>query len=331
MEKKLLIIRLSSLGDVILTTLLPRIIKSKYPNCELHYLTSTPFAPILQHNPHIDKLFSYNKPTREVIGNMEKKYNYIFDLQDNKYSKNIASKIDGKYFKISKQNWKKFLLVQTKLNFYKTIPHVTEKYLDTASVLNLVNDGLGLEIWTKEEKETATLATPQRYIKSGSEVITLSPGAKHFTKRYPPEKYVEIIKWLKAEYNHDFVLLGSNDEIGICREIENALDFPIDNQAGKLQILETVKVIDKSKLLICNDSALMHVASARNTPLIAFFGSTVKEFGFFPLRENAIVLQKDISCRPCTHIGRKYCPKKHFRCLNEICLDDFIASYKKLF
>ncbi|OYT15563.1 MAG: hypothetical protein B7C24_12425 [Bacteroidetes bacterium 4572_77] len=334
MKRNILIIRLTSFGDITLTTHLPRIIKSKYPDISIDYITSDFFADIVSHNLYLDDILFYDKNNNIILtenGNSieygRKKYDYVFDLQKNKYSKKIIKHFKSEVFRLKKENWKKFLLVHFKINLYKSIKHVSQKYLAVFSILNIKDDNQGLEIWLPEEKAKKALS---KSINEDVNTIIVAPGAKHFTKCYPPEKYIELIEYLNNTISITkklkFLLLGSNEEVSVCKDIENAFlekDINIENLAGTTSILESVKIVDSAKLVICNDSALMHVAVARKTPVIAIFGSTVQEFGFFPISSNAHVIEKTLKCRPCTHIGRSNCPKGHFRCMNDISVEDF--------
>jgi heptosyltransferase-2 len=150
--------------------------------------------------------------------------------------------------------------------------------------------------------------------------ITIAPGAKHFTKRWPADSYSQLIERLQQETNIPVVLVGGNDDVEVSKQIlQQCPDGAAISVAGQLSIRETAALIGHSRLLITNDSGLMHVADALAVPLVAIFGSTVEELGFFPSSPKAIVIEnRGLSCRPCSHIGRGRCPKEHFRCMLEI-------------
>lgn len=321
MSKKILIIRLSSLGDVILATGMPKLIKEKYPGTRVDFISQNPFADVLRNNSNIDNLYIYSKKSgvitdrrgREIKLNPDD-YSFVYDLQKNRHSKRISSKINASVKRIKKNNFKKFLLVRFKINLLSDFKHVFKKYAEVAGIKNISADDYKLEI---------NYDCKMPYNSGKKRLAAIAPGAKHFTKRFPYEKFVEIGEMLRYEYGFDIVLLGSKDETEVCSKISDALSFSVVDMSGKTSILESTALIDDSDLLMCNDSALMHIGSAVGTPLIAIFGSTSEEFGFFPLGGKSLVLQKDLPCRPCTHIGRAECPKGHFDCMYGISESEF--------
>jgi len=240
---------------------------------------------------------------------------------------------------VRKQKFVRFLLVSCKINLYRkiygrVIP-VWEKYLRTAKSLGLdlpggirkrisaertdVMKGKGLEIYLSRDAEN--VAAQFRKEKSGeASFIAVAPGARHFTKRWPAEYYSDLILRIYQEKNIKSVLIGGKDDQSLCenivKEVGGKKSFSV---AGKLSILESAAIIKDAKLLITNDSGLMHVGDALKTPLFAIFGSTVRELGFFPSATTSMVIEnKGLSCRPCSHIGRDHCPKKHFHCMKEL-------------
>ncbi|GAB4377079.1 MAG: hypothetical protein Kow0042_24250 [Calditrichia bacterium] len=161
--------------------------------------------------------------------------------------------------------------------------------------------------------------------------VVVAPGARHFTKRWPPDYYAELIKLIYEKYGQKCILVGGREDIPIAKQIISlTADVPVHSVVGEFSILQTAALIERAHLVICNDSGLMHIAAAYQKPTIAFFGSTVQEFGFFPANSKAIVLEnQNLSCRPCSHIGRSRCPKKHFRCLIEITPQQVLVEIEK--
>ena len=307
---KILIIRLSSLGDVLLTTPLIRNIKKKNPGIHIDFIVREKFAETLQNNPNLNEILLYvnSKDEQKVLFKsvQAKNYELVIDLQNNFRSREITRLLNCKTLRFDKNNIKKFLLVHFKVNLLKDTPQIPIRYSEAASINELDNEGL--DFYSEN--------IPDPKLNSSANYIGLCPGAKHFTKRWPKEYFIELGKKLEST-GYIIILFGGEEEIQICNEIEKELNTAINLCNTNLkQIGANMKMC---KAIYTNDSGLMHLASAVKIPVIAFFGSTVREFGFFPYKTKSIVLEnKNLSCRPCTHIGRNACPKTHFKCMLEI-------------
>ena len=213
--------------------------------------------------------------------------------------------LDRKTFQFKKNSFKKFLLVHFKINRLKKAPLIPVRYAKTAGI-KLDNEGL--EIFTDNIADSR-LELNEKY-------IGLCPGAKHFTKRWPKEYFIDLGKILETS-GYKVALFGSADESETIKEIESQLGNPLN--LCNDSILQTAANMKMCKAIYTNDSGSMHLSCAVDVPVIAFFGSTVKEFGFYPYKNQNVVLEiEDLPCRPCTHIGRNSCPLKHFKCMKEI-------------
>jgi lipopolysaccharide heptosyltransferase II len=234
-------------------------------------------------------------------------YDLILDLQNNLRSKKITSRITTKKLKFDKKDFDKFLLVNFKINRLRKTPPVPERYASVFDEFQLDNKGLDL----LTNKPSSDL------LRQNKKYIGLCPGSRHFTKMWPKEYYVKLGNLL-AKDNYKIVLLGGSDDKKICSEISSQIPDSI-NLSNNDEILQTAANMKRCSAIICNDSGLMHAACAEQIPVMAFFGSTVKEFGFVPYKNKNIILENNsLSCRPCTHIGKSYCPKGHFKCMIEI-------------
>jgi lipopolysaccharide heptosyltransferase II len=307
--KKILIIRLSSMGDVLLTTPLIRSIKKQNPNIQIDFVIKTEFFDVLKHNPYLNNIYKYSKHTsekRELINSLNaNRYEIIIDLQNNLRSREIIRHLDCKIQRFKKNSINKFLLVHFKINKLKDAHQIPVRYAETAGV---ELDTEGLDFFTSNE--------PDSKLKTNDKFIGLSPGAKHFTKRWPKEYFIELGKRLESA-GYKVTIFGGPDEVELTTEIVNQLSNAL-NLCNE-NILQTAANMKMCRAIYTNDSGAMHLASAMKVPVIAFFGSTVREFGFYPYKAKSIELEnKNLSCRPCTHIGRKSCPKIHFKCMKEI-------------
>ena len=195
-------------------------------------------------------------------------------------------------------------------------------------LIDINDDGKGLELYWNEETKISTEKKAQKIGFDFSDpYLCLAPGAGFYTKRWPAENFEQLIGLVRKEFNYQVVLLGGEEDIELGRFLgkeDSVYDF-----TGKLTLLETGVVLSQGKGLVSNDTGLMHMATAVDTPVLAIFGSTVREFGFFPFRGKSLVLENaELSCRPCTHIGRKKCPKLHFECMLKISTEDVFENLK---
>lgn len=305
--KKILIIRFSSLGDIILSFPLINALKKEYPESEIHYLTKSAYKAILELNQAISKIILFNdQPLSELKSEIKNGgYDLVLDIHKNFRSilHTLFSGLNVKRYR--KDTIKKFLLVKFKINLFNEITPVYKKYIKT------VGDEFAKKYLHYTSTELEFDRTPQYDFK----YIVIAPSSKHFTKTYPKDKFIDFIKTSSFKV----ILVGdeSNKDKEICEYIENETDAI--NLCGRLSYAELANVVFNSEYVITNDSAILHFSEMLGKKVKAIFGSTVKEFGFFPqLSESVVFENKNLKCRPCTHIGLPACPLAHFKCMNEI-------------
>ena len=305
---KILVIRFSSLGDVLLTTPILRALKQKFPSAQIDFLVRPKYSDVLKFNTGISNLINFETDlTAKIKYDLRiANYDLIIDLQNNYRSRKLLHGLQPKIYRFDKPTFKKLLLVWTKINLLKDIKTISQRYAETANV-QLDEKGLDLII---PEKITSILDIRKNY-------VGICPGAKHFTKRWPAEYFIQLGNQI-TDFGFTIVIFGGKDDIDVCTEISSKIKNSI-NLCNNDQILQTAVDMKLCKLIICNDSGLMHTASAIGIPLIVLFGSTVKEFGFIPFKVNNLILEnKMLSCRPCSHIGKSNCPQKHFKCMVDL-------------
>lgn len=308
---KVLIIRLSSLGDILLTTPFVRSLKNQYPKIEIDYIVREEYSDLLKLNPHLNKVFKFSRTEKDNLTTTSEikrnKYDLIIDLQNNLRSKKIFSDNNPQILRFSKNTWQKFLLVNFKINRLKNEPQIPVRYANTISGFQL--DKNGLDLFTDKTTDTRILGKEN--------LIGFCPGARHYTKRWLKEYFIELgNKLTKAGYT--IVLFGGKIDKELCAEISKEISGSID-VSNIDNILQTAADMKLCKAVVCNDSGLMHTAAAVGTKVAAIFGSTVKEFGFAPYNCKDLILENNsLNCRPCSHIGRSSCPKKHFDCMKLI-------------
>jgi heptosyltransferase-2 len=319
---KILIIRLSSLGDILLTTPLIRALTKNNPKTRIDFVLREEYQELLLNHPNILKIYKYtnHKFEKQILFNsiLDEEYDLAIDLQNNIRSKEMVRMLQCPVAKFKKNNFNKFLLVHFKINKLKDAPPIPFRYANNLDSITL--DDEGLEFFPKNEVNAE--------LKNTNNLIGLCPGAKHYTKQWPKEYFIELGKKLESA-GYRIVLFGGVEEVVTCDEIENNLEKVLNLcNTSLLQLGADMKMC---KAIYTNDSGLMHLASAVKVPVISFFGSTVKEFGFFPYNARSLVLEnKTLSCRPCTHIGRKSCPKNHFNCMNQITPEEAFQSLNQV-
>ncbi|MBE0643339.1 MAG: lipopolysaccharide heptosyltransferase II [Bacteroidetes bacterium] len=323
--RKILIIRLSSIGDIILTSPFLRVLKSGYPDCEVHFVTRKEYGTILEHDPHIDRLLLVD--TTEGRAGLEalnlrlsqEHYDAVFDLHNNFRSRVLRNGLSSHVHRIKKRGLRRLLLITKHINIYKDIVAVPDRYIETAARYGVQSDAEGPRLYLTEDiRLSARMKLRAAGIDPTIPAIGICPGAKHFTKRWPAEHFTSLAGQLAAQGNH-LLLFGGGEDHAVATAIREAAPGQIHDLTGRLTLLETAAAMEHCKALITNDSGLMHMATAMQRPVVALFGSTVREFGFFPYHSPASVLEvADLPCRPCTHIGRARCPKGHFSCMRDI-------------
>ena len=308
---KLLIVRLSSLGDILLSTPLIRSIKIRFPKTKIDFVVREEYKDLLLLNPHLRNILIYNNDDEKlkILKNKicENNYDLIIDLQNNLRSLLLLKYFSSSVIRFKKNNINKFLLVHFNINKLKNAKQIAVRYASTLENFQL--DDKSLQLITDKIQNPV--------LNDVENLIGICPGSKHFTKMWPEEYFIQLSKLL-YENGYKIVLFGGKDDIKVCERISSKLSSVI-NLCNDNNILQTAADMKCCKVIYCNDSGLMHTATAVNVSVIAFFGSTVKEFGFTPYNSNNLILENNsLSCRPCTHTGRDSCPEKHFKCMKEI-------------
>lgn len=317
---KVLIVRFSSIGDIILTTPIVRCIKQQLKNGEVHFATKAAFSSIVQTNPYIDKVFSIEKSVFEITSQLKKEnYDYIIDLHHNLRTLKLKMALGVKAFSFNKLNWEKWLMVYFKMN---KLPqkHIVDRYFDCIKKLNVHNDLKGLDYFIPTKDEINIQTTLPVSFHGGYDVLVV--GGSYYTKQIPVNKLQEI-----CEHNHrPIVLLGGKEDAAIAEKITIQFKETTIHFCGKLNLHQSASLIKQSSRVISSDTGLMHIAAAYKKDIISLWGNTIPEFGMSPYLagENSKILEvKNLSCRPCSKLGYKTCPKKHFKCMNGIDVKSF--------
>ena len=315
--KKILIIRFSSIGDIVLTTPVVRCIKKQLPGAELHFLVKKQYVPLLASNPYIDKIHSFERKTREIIPELKKEnFDFIVDLQKNRRSMYVRTCLGLSYGTFNKLNKKKWLLTNFKINLLPKI-HIVDRYFQAVKKLNVTNDQQGLDYFIPENDKADIPQTLPGNFQNG--YIALVTGSKQNTKQIPIEKITELCK----EIGKPVVMLGGKEDADKATQVTELLGNQVFNGCGKFNINQSASLVAQALTVITTDTGLMHIAAALRKKVISVWGNTVPDFGMYPYypkgKENFHVIEvNDLKCRPCSKLGYKQCPKKHFRCMMDI-------------
>jgi heptosyltransferase-2 len=320
---KILVIRLSSLGDVILSTPLLKKLREKYPHSQIDYCVKKEFSDALRFNPNINNIIeAENELTFRKLRTLKKrlkieKYDLVIDAHNKLNTFYLRTFPGSKKLVFKKYSVKKFLLVKFKLNLLKNLPPISERYLKILSG-QIYDKQIVPEIYPEQAAKGNVEEIIEQLNLKGRETICIAPSSGHFTKTYPPELYAELINnFDRTKYS--FVLIGKGNDKANISDVLSKTGINVHDLCDKLDVNEIYELMKKCRLVIGGDTGPMHIAEAAGIPLILLAGSSVKEFGFYPQTENTIILENNsLKCRPCSHIGRNSCPKRHFKCMYEI-------------
>jgi len=311
---KILIVRFSSIGDIVLTSSVVRCLKLQLQDAEIHFLTKNAFQSIVASNDHINKVFSINKSINEVLADLKvENYDWVIDLHNNVRTKGLKWKLRRPNKNFRKLTLQKLLLV----NFKKdTMPelHVVDRYFETVAHLGVKPDGKPGDFYIDASNEI----DPRVYGLQPFKYVTIAIGAQHATKRLPVEKLVALIELI----SQPIVLVGGPTDIVASEEILRLLSKKIIDTCGNLNLQQSASIVKQSAHLITHDTGMMHIASCLGVKMSTIWGNTVPAFGMTPYVPNDTSLfsvheVKGLSCRPCSKIGHEKCPKGHFKCMME--------------
>lgn len=315
---KFLVVRFSSIGDIVLTSPVIRCLRLQVETAEIHYLTKHKFSGILEANPYLSKIHTMgDEMDTDLLDRLKAEdFDYVIDLHHNIRTFRLKRALGKKAYSFPKLNLEKWLLTAWKINRMPEV-HIVDRYLQTVSQFGVQTDGRGLDYFIPA---SAVLKPQDIPASHQAGFMALVIGAALGTKRYPIEHLMEFCKAL----DHPIIVLGGKEDAEVGAQLEAIDGFKIYNACGKFSLHESAGLIQMSKLVITNDTGLMHIAAAFQKPIISLWGNTVPEFGMSPYYAagrapyQKILEVKGLSCRPCSKIGHDSCPKKHFNCMKKI-------------
>jgi len=312
---KILIIRLSSLGDIVLAALLVRRLRVTFPDAQIDFVTGAPYRLLLDAFPDLDGRFV---PKIDSLGD----YDIVFDLQNNLRSRKLAGRLHAqRVIRFHRLRINRFFRIHfpTLRNRLSTPEHIARQYLKTADCLGVTDDGSMPVLVPPTEWVASTKVLLTQNGLSGDNLLLVAVGGRHKTKIWPMEKWIDFLTLIHARGFTEIAIIGSISDVLAAEHIVKKLALPVVTFAGKTDMTELIGLIASAKLLVCGDSGPMHISAAVGTPVVAIFGPTVQEFGFAPFTDKSRVVEvPSLECRPCHPHGPEKCPLGHFRCMLDI-------------
>jgi ADP-heptose:LPS heptosyltransferase len=315
---KVLIIRFSSIGDIVLTTPVIRVIKQQL-DARIHFVTKSRFKSLLESNPHVDHVHTLDGNLGSLIGELRKeKFDFIVDLHHNLRSFFIKVALGARSSSFNKLNFKKWLVVNFKINRLPS-RHVVDRYLEAAAGLGIKNDLLGLDYFIPPSDEISMESLPGTHRRG---YVAYAIGAQHFTKKLPVDRMIELCEKINAPI---LLLGGPEDKLQgeeIMRHFDQKANPKIYNGCGRYTLNQSASLLKNASIVFSHDTGLMHIAAAFGKTVFSIWGNTIPSFGMTPYQTRYTVLENNhLSCRPCSKIGFEKCPKGHFKCMRELVFD----------
>ena len=332
---KVLVIRFSSIGDIVLTTPVVRVLKSQL-GAEVHYFTKKGYTSLLENNPYIDKVWGLEDSLSSVLDALKKEqFDYIIDLHNNLRTRIVKWKLGVQNYSFDKLNWQKWIMVRFKINRLPN-KHIVDRYLETLKPLGGKEDALGLDYFIPEKDEVPIDWLPETHQKG---YLVYAIGGQHDTKKLPLSRMIELCD----KMNRSIVLIGGKEDLENGQQIAQVFEKRLENApyeeglqqlgkktiifngCGKFNLNQSASIIRQSMAVFTHDTGMMHVAAAFKKQVYSIWGNTIPEFGMYPYKTQFTVFERqNLSCRPCSKIGYNKCPKGHFDCMNKISFDFYM-------
>jgi ADP-heptose:LPS heptosyltransferase len=303
--KKILVIRLSSIGDIVLCTPAIRCIASQ-TQAEVHWLVKRSFSGVLAGNPYITRTWIYEEVLEDPRKLKAEGFDAVFDMHCNLRTRRLRSGLGAQVLTFDKINRSKWLMVNFK---WPKLPdkHIVDRYFEALKAWNISYDGKGLDFFVQEECD---ISLPEGF-------VAVVMGAAHATKQMPIRVLIDLI----AKISAPVVLVGGPGDRALGEAVVKALEKDIINTAGQCSIHGSADILNKAVRVITPDTGMMHIAAALGKSMDVVWGNTIPEFGMYPFlpegKEGSYRNhQVKLKCRPCSKIGYESCPKGHFRCMH---------------
>ena len=308
---KVLVVRFSSIGDILMTTPVLRCLQEQLPGLQLHYLTKRKFAFVLEGNPRVDRFHYLEDSFSDLIRQLkEERFNYLVDLHHNLRTFRLKRALGVPHSAYFKANIEKWLYIHWRIN---RLPgtHTSERFLQTLAPLGVRDDGKGLEYYFTHSWDLETLL-PESH-RDGYLACVI--GGSYFTRRMPPEKIFAILRLVPGPV----VLLGGPEDRERGSLIAGQLGSRAFNACGSLSFEASAFLVSRARAVMTHDTSLMHVAAAFNKKIVSVWGHNIPEFGNEAFRvDQSWKIGLELPCRPCSKNGSDRCPQGHFKCMKDI-------------
>lgn len=334
--RRVLLIRLSSLGDILLMTPLLNLLRAACPWAQIDVLIKAEYSDLLRAHPGITRLLTFD--SRQPLLRMARRlradqYDLALDLHCTPRSQMLLRVLRARCkLTYNKRVFRRALLVRLGWNTLRNLTPVPELYAAPLRRLK-IKGHLGPPTMhldsgsRKAAEDRIARCLPEAFDRP---LLAVAPGARWPTKRWPVDRFAAVAQELAQESGAAIVILGGRDEAQLASALCEILDVPVLNGAGNLSLMDSAALLSRCRLLISNDSGLMHMATALQVPVVAIFGPTVQEFGFYPFQARAEVVSEPLPCRPCSTKGSMRCPKVHHACMQDISSARVLASARAM-
>ena len=309
--QRILIIRFSSIGDIVLTSPVVRVLRKKFPEADIRFVTKTQYSELVELNPNLNGVFLL----REKLSDLSKELkafnpDLVVDLHHNLRTRILKMLVGEKWLAFEKLNVEKWLKVNLKVDRLPDV-HIVDRYIETVNSVGIENDGEGLDFFFPE-----SFSEPEIPLKVKEGFVAVVVGAKFKTKQLPVHKLIALC----AGIEKPILLIGGKEDEALGQSIADSVNHAL-NGCGKYSLLESAWLIEQAAVVITHDTGMMHIAAAFKKKIISIWGNTIPEFGMYPYLpeggESFISEVDGLSCRPCSKIGYDKCPKGHFKCMEE--------------
>lgn len=322
---KILVLRFSSIGDIVLTTPVLRALAQQVPGAAVHVATKPGYRDLLEPNPYVASVHCLTGSLNDLVSELKaEQFDFVVDLHNNLRTRLIKLRLGVKSSSFDKLNWSKWLLVNMKIRRMPNV-HIVQRYLVAAAPLGVKDDGMGLDYFIPAGQEVDLQTLPPAF-RTG--YVAVAIGAQHATKRLPLNKLVELCRYLAPR---PIMLLGGPEDAPVAEDIIAAMkngeiqslinsftDSPIENGCGRYSLHQSASLLRQAGFVVSHDTGLMHIAAAFGKLIYSVWGNTVPEFGMYPFRTEFEKLEVlGLACRPCSKIGFAKCPQGHFKCMND--------------
>jgi len=330
-----LLVRFSSIGDILLTTPLVRALRRRHPEARIVYVTKQGMTPLVSDNPHVHEVVALepDEPIRHFARRLRAlRPTHGLDLHGSVRSAGLRLLVRCHWTGYRKRKLARALLIATKLDVYGARVPVAERYFEAARALDTRPDGGPPEFCLSQGARDRVAEWLAQRALADAPLIALAPGAAHATKRWPLAHWIALADRLRAA-GYRPVVLGGPEDRGLAQQLADGggeRGGQIESAAGEFSLQETGALLARARALVSGDTGVMHMATGVGTPVVALFGPTVGQFGFFPYRAPAVVLERPLDCRPCSATGTARCPMGHHRCLGDIAPAEVAAALQRL-